>query len=420
MRHPRNFGSRNVATSQATAGDGSTNRRLGYPESVRTLGVALAFSATACSFSAPVPGNVPGDGPIDPDATDAPIAIDAAPDAPLDAVIGPGRKKLVTIPDASVTGDLADFPVWVTLTDNQLRNRALADGSDIHFTTLAGAPLAYQLQRWDKATGHLEAWVRISVPDAGTQFFVRYGDATTAHVPTPASVFSASFNAVWHLDDALATQVVADARGAHPGTAIGGLDATNQVPARVGGGISFDGSDDEITFANDLGGNGSHTISAWVSADPPVGNSFSSILTIGNSMTNRSRWFHTSFPDVAVGFFGNDFLTTGVNIDGDGLTLVHWVYDASTRVSRIYVDGALAATSLPHSTGINTSGSGGHIGSAPGPWGAGGNTPNPLKGILDEVRIATAVRDLPWIAAEFANQSAPTTFYTVGNEQLAP
>jgi hypothetical protein len=362
--------------------------------------LALAIGATACSFSAPVPGNAPGDGP-DSDATDAPSSIDAAPDAPLDAVIGPGRKKLVTIPDASVTGALTDFPVWVTLTDNQLRNRALADGSDIHFTTVAGAPLAYQVQRWDKATGHLDAWVRISIPDAGTQFFVRYGDATTAHVPTPASVFSASFNAVWHLDDALATPVVADARGTHPGAAIGGLN-------------------DEITFANDLTGNGSHTISAWVSAEPPVGDSFSSILTIGNPMTNRSRWFHTSFPDVALGFFGNDFLSTGVNIDGDGLTLVHWVYNAPTRVSQLYVNGALAATSPAHSSGINTSGSGGHIGSAPGQWGSGGNTPNPLKGILDEVRIATAVRDLPWIAAEFANQSAPSTFYTVGNEQLAP
>jgi len=369
---------------------------------------------TACGFGAPITGGQPGDGSVDPDAS---ADIDAPVDAPFDGMVGPARRKLITIPDASVTGDLTDFPVWVVLDDNQLRNRALADGSDIHFTTAAGTALAYQIQRWDKTTGHLEAWVRLAIPDAGTTFFLCYGDAAAAHVQTPATVFS-SFNAVWHLDDALAAAAIADARGNHPGTATGGLAAANQVAARLGGGITFDGVDDEITFTNDLTGNGSHTFSAWVNADAPLGNSFASIVTIGNAMTGRSRWLHTSFPDVAVGFYGNDYANTAVDIEGDGFTLLHWVYDGTTRVSRIYRDGALVATSPQHGNNVNTTGAGGHIGNAPAAWGAGGNTTNPLKGILDEVRLATTVRDAAWIAAEYANQNAPASFYSVGGEQL--
>lgn len=383
---------------------------------MRIAGLAVVLSTTACGFSAGLTGDRAVDAAGDPDGR----ASDASPDAPEvppDAPAATGRRKRITIADAQVAGELVDFPLWIALTDNQLRSRALADGSDIHFTTIAGAPLPYQLQRWDKATGRLEAWVRVTIPDAGTELFLAYGDAAAAHPPAPATVFAASFNAVWHLDDALANTAIADARGTHPGTAVGGLAAANQVPAKLGGGIAFDGVDDEITFVNDLAGGGSHTFSAWVSALVPLGNSFSSIVTIGNPMTNRSRWFHTSFPDLAVGFYGNDYRGATEDIHGDGFTLLHWVYDGTTRVSRLYRDGALIATSPAHAGGVNTMGDGGHLGNAPVNWGAGGTAPLPLNGILDEVRLATTVRDGAWIAAEFANQSDPATFYTVSNEQ---
>ena len=40
-----------------------------------------------------------------------------------------------------------------------------------------------------------------------------------------------------------------------------------------------------------------------------------------------------------------------------------------------------------------------------------------LNGSVDEVRIATRIRSPAWIAAEFANQSDPASFYTVGPEE---
>ena len=49
-----------------------------------------------------------------------------------------------------------------------------------------------------------------------------------------------------------------------------------------------------------------------------------------------------------------------------------------------------------------------------------GTNASPLKGILDEVRIATVERPAGWIATEFANQSSPQTFYSVGPAQIVP
>jgi hypothetical protein len=228
-------------------------------------------------------------------------------------------------------------------------------------------------------------------------------------------VFASGFAAVWHLEDTGPT--ILDATGVRNGTALN-VDATAQVPARLGGGVSFDGVDDQINFANPLAGNGPHTISAWVDQRTPT--EFDSILTVGNPTDNQSRWFHARFMNdfVAVGFYTNDFDTVGVNIVNAGTTLLHWVFEGANRSSRLYRDGVLIGQKT-HAAGINTQGTGGFIGFAPGQWGAGGVTPCNLNGTLDEVRIATVARSAAYIATEFANQTSPQTFYAVGPE-LAP
>lgn len=54
------------------------------------------------------------------------------------------------------------------------------------------------------------------------------------------------------------------------------------------------------------------------------------------------------------------------------------------------------------------------VGDAPEPeYGA----KNGYEGTIDELRIATVARTSGWIATEYANQSSPATFYTVGPEQ---
>lgn len=40
-----------------------------------------------------------------------------------------------------------------------------------------------------------------------------------------------------------------------------------------------------------------------------------------------------------------------------------------------------------------------------------------MNGYLDEIRISNIARSAGWIATGYANQTAPTTFYTVGAQQ---
>ncbi len=346
---------------------------------------------------------------------------DGGIDAPLDALRpdgapGAARKRRITVDNTKVFGNLTKFPMWFVYDDPiELAARSTPSGEDIYFTNIDGTPLEFELARWDRMTGHLEAWVRVDLADtASTELDLRYGDPGPAHGPNPPAVFSNGFLAVWHLDDPLTAATVAEARGVTPGTAVNG---PTSAAGQLGRAIAFDGTNDEITFTNPIAGSVSTTISAWVSVTAPV-SGFSSVMTVGNPANDQSRFLWTNAPSLATGFYGNDS-NTNHDITNVGFTLLHWVYDSSVKKSVLYRDGnTIDSAGVPGP--INTVGSGGHIGNAPVQWGPGGNTTNPLNGMIDEVRIANVVRTTAWIRTEFANQSSPSTFYAVGPDQPVP
>ena len=329
-----------------------------------------------------------------------------------------GLRKPITIPGTSVTGTVADFPLWIDLVDSQIAAAAQPDASDLSFTDLAGAPIPFEIQRWIPGTGRLQAWVRVAqlTPGAETVIYVRYGAASRLAAPSPATVFSSGFVGVWHLDDPLTTTAVAEATGAHPGTA-SSLGASDQVTAKLGGGIDFSGNTAErIQFANPLSGNTDHTMSAWVSQRPATPGRYDAIVVLGNGANLAARWFYTRFQaNLAGGFYGGgNHRETTTAIADETFTLLHWVFDAGSRQGSFFRDGVEVDThAFP--TSPDTQGAAGYIGYGPASFGT-----VAMNGILDEVRIATVTRRPEWIAAEFANQGSPSTFYRVGDEQPAP
>src|SRR5262245_2604123 len=134
------------------------------------LWLLVASGSLGCSFASPGASSKDA-------AVDAPNngGVDAARDAAIDSAPNPARRKSITIDAGRVTGSQVAFPVWITLLDNDLKMRAAANGADIHFTNPNGTPLPYQIQRWDKPTGRLEAWVRLNLDDnVNTVLELRY------------------------------------------------------------------------------------------------------------------------------------------------------------------------------------------------------------------------------------------------------
>lgn len=348
---------------------------------------------------------------VDPAASDAadpdaPKEIDALP---IDGPPGAARKRRITIPDSKVFATVTDFPVWLVIDDPAgLGAKATTAGNDIYFTRIDGTPLEHERIAWNKATGHLEAWVKVTLTDGGaSEFDIRFGDAGPAHAPDAPAVWTNGFTAVWHMENAAA---VTDARGVVNGTTVGN-PATVQT-GKLGKAIDFDGNDDQVTFTNPITGGGSHTISAWVSIAQPIAG-FSSVMCVGNNATNSSRFLHTDFGGIARGFFGND-VQNATDIHNSQFRLLHWVYDGVAKQSILYLDGAMLGAAATVTGTINTQGNGGHIGFAPMPWGPGGDTDNPINGLMDEVRIASAPRSAGWIRTEYENQRDALAFYTLG------
>ena len=381
---------------------------MAYDRAVRAAVLVLLAS---CSFEhGRVPGGTASDGDIDaPDDGNG-----GGSDTGSDSGSNTGstlRQKTITITGA-VTGTLTDFPLWVSMTDADLAADARSDGTDIHFVAGNSAtPLDFQIQSWTKSTGRLDAWVRVPSLATGAELALRYGDVTMAHAPDVPATF-AGYAAVWHLDDSLTNNTIVDARALRNGTAAM-LGPSESVAAWLGRGISFKGGADQITFTNPLAGTTPHTVSVWINQRATANND--AIIALGNATPNQARWFHSRFEtaSIAIGLYANDFTTVNQDVIGDGWVLLHWVFEGTNRMTRIYRDGVQVGT-FQHNPGINTQGTAGVIGNAA----AGFGDNMGINATLDEVRIINVARSAAWIAAEFANQGAGSTFYSVSAEQM--
>jgi biopolymer transport protein ExbB len=332
---------------------------------------------------------------------------------PVDGASTGRFQKPITVPAGAVDAPLADFPLYVELTDDDL-----AGGANLHFVAADGtSALDHELQAWDPSTGHLEAWVRVPAiaANASTTIYLRYGAFDAPPADDPAGVWQNGFVAVWHLEDEPqgTSGDIRDATGVTHATS-DSMGPANQVDGVLGGGLAITDDLEQLTFQNPLLGASQHTISAWVNQRAVTHHS--ALVVLGNGACNQARWFHTRFTagTAAAGFYCDDWADTGVDLQGDGWTLLHWTYADPTSV--VYRDGVAAADPWDHAGNQSTVGATGFIGNAPPPFGGDMH----LDGSVDEVRISDVARAPAWIAAEAANQAAPADFYTVGPTEQVP
>ena len=113
-------------------------------------------------------------------------------------------RKRLTIDQRFVDEDLRDFPLWVRLDGDADLMRARADGRSLYFTDEQGQALDAEFEARDLAAGDLRAWVRVPLVShrEDTVLFLYWEDGLDHSAEqSAASVWSAGFEAVFHLDD---------------------------------------------------------------------------------------------------------------------------------------------------------------------------------------------------------------------------
>jgi Concanavalin A-like lectin/glucanases superfamily len=364
----------------------------------------------ACSFS----------GISSPTSPGADASVDGPADAAGDAAAPVARRIPLTIAADRVIAPLTDFPVYVELDHVDLRTRLDAAATKLSFWLADGTALDHEVQSFQG--GVLRAWVRVPslLPTAATAIELRYG---TDAVKVPANsdgVWGASYDVVFHLEQDPANDLpsVVNSADVNPGVPRQ-LEAVDRVDGKLGKALDFDGGDERVDFTNPLVGDVPSTLSMWVQEeDTPAGDE--AMIFLGSVAPLEARWMFDTLAGNkgSVGPQGDDFSKPDVMFVG--WTLVHWSYQPGLMaggVSRVYVNGVeVPASPFNHTAAAVTSGTAAMLGNAP----IGFGTAPGLEGALDEVRVAHVVRDAAWIAAEFANQNAPSTFVSAGADQPLP
>ena len=316
-----------------------------------------------------------------------------------------------TASGARIYGKVYHFPVLVRLTNGNFKfGDAKGNGEDVRFVASSGAPMSYQIERWDPVGQLAEVWVSVDTifGNDSTHYFVMYwGNTGSQSISNGEKVFDAAngFQAVWHLNQT-GNDSILDATTNHfNGVSVGKI-STPTASEAIGAGKSFDGLTNYIAVPNSTSGklnfqeNGHYTISAWVYADS-LDNSFHQILSKGDrqygmQIHNINQWEMMEY-DEALGWqsvrspatAGRWKFVVGVR-DGAALSL--------------YVDGALTSNWIiprADSMGRDTS-SIVYIGKQSG-------FPRYWKGMIDEVCEANMVRSSDWITLCYMNQKEYNT-----------
>ncbi|MBN2035098.1 MAG: DUF2341 domain-containing protein [Chitinispirillaceae bacterium] len=306
-----------------------------------------------------------------------------------------------TATGAEVYADVVKFPVLVRLdTGNFNFAEARPDGGDLKFTRSNSMPLPFEIEQWDGDRGIAAVWVLVDTVygnDSSHYFIMHWGNENAVSASSGASVFDTlnGHIGVWHLGE------TTDDATWHDNDATTG----SALPAdgMIGSGRQFNGTD-SLRIDGLLNEPQTVTLSAWARLDS-AGGSGAEIVTIGNACLLRMEDIRTEHG--AMGAFHMAGDTVFYNVySGKYLKKTGWhhfafVIDSSASSQALYIDGILS--SLHNSkTPINYTETGKNT--CIGKHGNGKNNYY-FRGVIDEVRISSAVLSADRVKLEFMNQN---------------
>ena len=110
-----------------------------------------------------------------------------------------------------VAGPLNDFPILVSVTDPDLRDKAQSDGDDILFMLDSGISdmLYHEIEKYDSSKGELIAWVKIPSLSSSedTTLFIYYGNPGVDSQQLPERVWLSHYVMVQHMNDVTSSSI---------------------------------------------------------------------------------------------------------------------------------------------------------------------------------------------------------------------
>ncbi|MFX1454242.1 MAG: DUF2341 domain-containing protein [Promethearchaeota archaeon] len=318
------------------------------------------------------------------------------------------------------SGGHSNFPLLISLVDNDLRFDVQPDGDDIAFS-LGSIWLDHEIelfnQNFNATHAELITWVRIPELSTSLDTYLRmyYGNATMESRQNPAGVWDPSYKGVWHLKES--SGFTQDSTSYNENGIVSGTLIRPSV-GQVGNGYNYgtdgtynvgDPSDGHLDFSTE-----SFMVSMWINVDTSTGDLQIPLYKGASSTWDPGYCFGTPITGNSIGFYITDG-TSNAGSPSASITFDSWIYivgivDRTKDLIRIYKNGT--------EVGIGTDISG--ILSLTDTQNLDFQCAHPnydFDGLLDEVRVLNQTRSKDWIKTEYYNQFDPNSLYDIGQEQ---
>jgi hypothetical protein len=337
-----------------------------------------------------------------------------------------GRLYLNTSPGgADVAGMVTGFPALVRLRSDKFDfNEAKSDGTDIRFTSSSGAPLQFEIERWDSGIKEAEVWVRVDTirGNNDSQYITMYwGNAGASDKSNSIATFdtSAGFQGVWHLNEKNGSEIAYDATANRYYGTPHNMTTASVVKGAVGMARSFSGDSNYIVMQNteesqlNFPENGVYSMSLWVYADT-IDTVFHAIAGKGHEQyymqlkglkNKQGTWEFVEFHEKSGWEYTEDSIPPAPGAH-------QWIFLTGVRsgmAQKLYINGVVVSdsASLMKSTAGRKTDDNFFIGS----FGQNVTLPYPqgwsyFKGKIDEVRVSNKVPGDNWVRLCYMNQKA--------------
>ncbi|MFX1376531.1 MAG: DUF2341 domain-containing protein [Promethearchaeota archaeon] len=328
----------------------------------------------------------------------------------------------------SGTGSHLNFPLLISLLDEDLHDDVQPDGDDIAFS-VNGKWLNHQIEVFNQTysgnQAQLVAWVKIpflsTVED--TNITMYYSNSTMDSRENPTEVWDTNYVGVWHLNEdpsGIAPQMKDSTINPSDGSSSGFMTASDQVSGMIGDALDFDGVDDHVDFSNppELQITGEITFQAWFHATGTITQEYIICKTDGSG----NRGWDISFDpnDATTAWIEFRYSSDGWNWQSIGyeqISLGNWYHAVAiykpSEYAKFFLDGSIVGIDT---TGVPPSQYDPPYNFRIAEKADGGDN---FEGIIDEARVSNIARSDGWIITEYNNQYDPNAFYSVGLEQSA-
>ncbi|MCG8696691.1 MAG: DUF2341 domain-containing protein [Bacteroidales bacterium] len=342
-------------------------------------------------------------------------------------------RKKITLNSALVTGagSHANFPILVSVTDNDLRhasnggNVTSVSGYDIAFASSDGSTtLYYDLEDYVSTTGTIVVWVNIPSlsTSADTDIYMYYGNSSISADGSSESTWNPDFEGVWHFHDDFEDRTSNTNNATNNGS-------TNAV-GKIGDCQSFaSASLQSVTIPDDASldfGDEDFAIELWFRTIGS-GNFAQHLVSKGSTISTSDVMYTVFTVENGIGVNGelrlkindgtNNVIATSPSTYLD-TTWHHLVFTRNTTSGEIigYVDGGAETWSIPEtSTGSLVNNDDLVVGCR-----SDLGFDRYLNGEIDELRVIRSNLSADWIKTSYDVQNNPASFVTFDVEESAP